>query len=160
MLDRVQAPQASIIAALQLLPPAMDSRAARVMLYAAGYQESSFHAVTQYAGGPARGWWEFEEGGATAGIFANDRLRPLAVAVCYARGVKPSVAGVQLCLAHDEVLAAAMARLLLASDPQALPAPIAEARALAWACYLRNWRPGRPRPERWGGSWDAALEAM
>lgn len=48
--------------ALRLLPPAMDTVKARVMLLAIGLQESAFAARRQAGNGPARGFWQFELG--------------------------------------------------------------------------------------------------
>jgi hypothetical protein len=61
-------------------------------------------------------------------------------------------------LVEDDVLAAGFARLGLWADPQPLPA-IGDVHG-GWDCYLRNWRPGRPRPEHWGDNYDAACAAV
>ena len=50
-------------------------------------------------------------------------------------------------LEYDDVLAAGVARLLLWTDPKALP-PVGDVDA-AWALYLRTWRPGKPKPDSW-----------
>jgi hypothetical protein len=61
-------------------------------------------------------------------------------------------------LAHDDVLAAAFARLLLWTDPQRLPS-LGDADG-AWALYLRTWRPGKPHPQTWPALYAQALAAV
>jgi hypothetical protein len=48
----------------------------------------------------------------------------------------------------------AFARLLLLTDPYSVP----DDAGSAWICYAdRLWRPGKPYPGKWAGSWAAAL---
>lgn len=132
--------------ALALLPAKMDTPAARVMLLAIGLQESRFQHRRQI-GGPARGFWQFEKGGGVRGVLLHASTREQAQSVCKARGVPATADAVYEALDKDDVLAAAFARLLLWSDPQALPT--VGATDAAWALYLRTWRPGRPHPQTW-----------
>lgn len=132
--------------ALALLPAKMDTPAARVMLLAIGLQESRFLHRRQI-GGPARGFWQFEKGGGVRGVLTHASTREHAQAVCKARGVLGTADAVYETLGKDDVLAAAFARLLLWSDPKALP-PI-NAEAAAWAVYQRTWRPGKPHSHTW-----------
>nr|WP_316904517.1 hypothetical protein [Ralstonia mannitolilytica] len=65
--------------ALAILPSAMDTREARVMLLAIGLQESRF-MLRRQVGGPARGFWQFEEGtkmsrGGVWGVYLHDSSR-------------------------------------------------------------------------------------
>lgn len=138
--------KAAINPALALLPANMDSPAARVMLLAIGLQESRFVHRRQI-GGPARGFWQFEKGGGVRGVLMHASTREQAQLVCKARGVPATADAVYEALDKDDVLAAAFARLLLWSDPKALP-PI-DAEAAAWSLYQRTWRPGKPHPEIW-----------
>ena len=57
-----------------------------------------------------------------------------------ARGVAPVSEPVYAAIEFDDVLAAALARLLLWSDPGKLPGK-GDTEA-AWQLYLRTWRPG------------------
>jgi hypothetical protein len=57
---------------------------------------------------------------------------------------------------NDDVLAAGLARLLLYTDPQRLPA--LGDREGAWQLYLRTWRPGKPHRRTWNGYYQRALE--
>ncbi|NMG64870.1 hypothetical protein GPA19_07920 [Azoarcus indigens] len=150
-------PLAAINQALALLPAVMDSPAARVMLHAIGYQESGFVHRRQVRG-PARGYWQFEQGGGVAGVLRHRASSALAAAVCAARCVPTTASGVYLALDQDDVLAAAFARLLLWTDPAPLPA-IGDIDA-AWALYAaprRTWSPGQPHPKRWPACYRQAL---
>jgi hypothetical protein len=132
--------------AFRLLPSKMNSEAARVMLYAIGLQESRFEHRRQI-GGPARGFWQFEKGGGVKGVLTHPSSRKYATAVCEVRGVSPTAEAAYPALERDDVLAAAFARLLLYTDPRALP-KIGDVQG-AWDYYIRNWRPGKPHPGSW-----------
>lgn len=162
-------------AALALLPSGLDTPAARVLLLAIGLQESGFEHRRQFVGkpprpiGPAKSFWQAEIGG---GMVRGVRLHPTTAgavrALCRARGVLADDAAIWNAIEHDDVLAAGLARLLLWSDPQPLPA-MGDVDG-AWALYLRTWRPGAwsrgdaaARTElraRWGRSYARALEAV
>lgn len=150
--------RASAIApALELLPAAMTSPEALVMLLAIGLQESRFQHRRQI-GGPARGLWQFERGGGVAGVLQHRATRDHAIRVCGARDVRPVPEQVYQRLEHDDVLAAAFARLLLWSDPRPLPA-IGEV-AGAWDLYIRTWRPGKPHRHTWDALYVEALSEV
>lgn len=148
--------------ALRLLPPAMDSKEARVMVYAIGLQESRFtHRAQVIDGGgkgPARGYWQFERGGGVTGVLRHPASRFWANSVCNARNIPAQPLNVWLALETDDVLAAALARLLLFTDPARLPA-VGE-QAESWGYYLRNWRPGKPHPRTWPECYETALKAV
>lgn len=139
-----------IPASYALLPEAMGKPEATHMLLAIGLQESRFEYRRQI-GGPARGFWQFENGGGFRGVLnhhssketANNLLQMLAYPT-------PEFES----LAHNDILACCFARLLLWTDAHALPAS-GEPDA-AWAYYIRNWRPGKPHPETWGAFWTQA----
>ena len=143
--------------ALLLLPAKMTSPAAEVLLLAIGLQESLLTHRRQI-GGPARGLFQFERGGGVAGVLRHPASREHAVRVCDARGVAPVPEQVYQRLEHDDVLAAAFARLLLYTDPARLPA-VGEVGA-SWDLYLRTWRPGRPHRHRWDALYAQAMEAV
>ena len=147
---------------LRLLPPAMDSTEARVLMYAIGLQESRFtHRAQVIDGGgkgPARGLWQFERGGGVAGVLRHPASRFWANSVCNARNIPAQPLNVWLALETDDVLAAALARLLLFTDPARLPAVGEQAEALRY--YLRNWRPGKPHPRTWPECYETALKAV
>lgn len=152
-----QAERYAIAPALDLLPDSMDSKEARCLLLAIGLQESGFQTRRQKRG-PARGLWQFERGGGVSGVLRHPASAALAKRVCAARGVTADSPSVYLLLEHDDILAAAFARLLLWTDPAPLPA-LGQADA-AWDYYESTWRPGKPHPERWAGHYAAALKAV
>jgi hypothetical protein len=148
---------AAIVPALALLPPAMDTPQARVLLLAIGLQESRFLHRRQI-GGPARGFWQFERNGGVRGVLTHPASRDDALRICAARHVAPVSATIHAALETDDILAAAFARLLLWTDPLRLPA--AGDADGAWALYLRTWRPGKPHPHTWPVLYAQALSAM
>lgn len=148
----------AITPALKLLPAYLDTPKARVMMVAIGYQESKFKVRRQYGNGPATGFWQFEQGGGVKGVCSHSASTELARQIVHARGCEFSPRAVWAQLETDDILAAVFARLLLLTDPKALPEVDAE--GPAWAYYLRNWRPGRPRPEDWHESHHIAREAV
>lgn len=145
-MQKLYAPNDAIAEGLKLLPAAMNSRKARVLMYAIALQESRFTHRRQI-GGPARGFWQFERGGGVRGVLSHPASSKHAGKVCAARNVKPTPIDVYPELEHDDVLAAAFARLLLFTDPSALP-EIGDVQG-SWDYYIRNWRPGRPHPKTW-----------
>ncbi len=139
--------QNAIDPGLAILPERMDTLPARLIMLAISGQEADFHHRWQVfdlsrpdAMGAARGLWQFERGGGVKGVLTHPASRGHAAAVCAARGVAPDVAAVYGRLHADDVLAAALARLLLWTSPAALPA-IGDEEG-AWQAYLREWRPG------------------
>ncbi|WMD23025.1 hypothetical protein RAS12_11825 [Achromobacter seleniivolatilans] len=140
--------------ALALLPAKMDTASARIMLLAIGLQESRFLHRRQ-VGGPARGFWQFEQSGGVRGVLTHSASRDFANAVCAARGVEPVTAAVYPALETDDVLAAAFARLLLWTDAGRLPSA-GDAQG-AWILYTRTWRPGKPHPQTWSAVYVQAV---
>jgi hypothetical protein len=140
---------------MQLLPAEMDSSQARVMLLAIGLQESRFEHTHQI-GGPAHGYWQFESGGGVKGVMTHPASEKHARSVCFDLGVPWARAQVFDAIEHDQVLACAFARLLLWTDPRALP-DLGDPDG-AWDCYIRNWRPGKPHPDTWPKFYQQALK--
>lgn len=149
--------------AMALLPARMDSDRVRVLLLAIGLQESRFQFRRQMGNGPARGFWQFEQGATASsgvrGVFnhalTGDTLRRIAVA----KGIQPTAAAIWAALETDDVLACVTARLLIYTDGPPLPA-LGDADG-AWRLYAdRCWRPGKPHPETWPANYAAALQAV
>lgn len=114
------------------------------MLLAIGLQESRFVHHRQLRGGPAKSFFQAEQGGGmVAGLlcYHDDSVRDLAHGLCAVRGVDPSPRPVWSAIEHDDVLAAGLARLLFWSDSAKLPA-LGDVEG-AWQPYLRTWRPGK-----------------
>lgn len=138
----------------QMLGPKYGGAHAETMLVAIALQESGLRNREQ-VGGPARGWWQFEVGG-VKGVLHHPQSSTKAAEVCKALHYPVDSVLVQRALSHNDILACAMARLLLWTDKSPLPTTEAD----AWSYYVRNWRPGRPRIERWGGCWEQAVDAV
>jgi hypothetical protein len=146
-----------IPAAFRLLPDEMGTPEAAAMLMAIAYQESDF-AARQQIGGPARGFWQFEMGGVLAVISPQSIRIPLNAALealRYPSGPKIPQTYYDA-IRHNDVLACVFARLLLWLHP--LPMPARQDVDGAWAMYLRQWRPGKPRPDDWASSWQRAWQ--
>jgi hypothetical protein len=140
--------------ALALLPKAMDTPQARVMLLAIGLQESRFLYRRQLVGspprpvGPAKSFWQGEKsGGLVHGVRVHADTRALAAKLYSARDAVATDTGIWDAIENDDVLAAALARLLLWSDPKPLPA-LGDAES-GWQLYVRAWRPGKPHRDTW-----------
>ena len=127
------------------------SKESAVMLLAIGLQESRFEYRYQVvqgkpgAKGLARGFWQFELGtvasrGGVWGVFLHLASYTLLTQVASQRGVALSPTNIWKAIEADDVLAAALARLLLWTDPKPLP-KLGDADG-AWQLYLRTWRPG------------------
>lgn len=150
--------------ALWMLPPAMTSLQARVLLFAIGLQESRFEHRFQVvqdkpdAKGPARGYWQFERGGGCKGVVNHAASRYWMAHVCQARDVPFNAAAIWNAIETDDVLAAAAARLLLFTDPKRLP-EVGDVGG-AWNLYLRTWRPGKPHPQTWPNLYMEAMRML
>ena len=143
--------------ALAMLPAQMTSPEADVMLLAIGLQESRFRHRRQIRG-PARGLWQFERGGGVRGVMKHPSSRAHARIVCVQREATYDASEVYNRLEHDDVLAAAFARLLLWTDAGELP-KLGDADS-AWVFYLRTWRPGKPHYHTWGDLYHEAHRAV
>jgi hypothetical protein len=133
-----------------------DDRA-RVLLVAIAGQESGMKSRRQ-SPGPARGWFQFEEAGGVAGVLKNPLTSAPAQNICAQLDIPPDVATVYEAIAWSDALSVAFARLLVWSDPAELP--VVGERDRAWQYYIRNWRPGRARPESWSDRYAVAVETI
>lgn len=143
--------------ALSLLPRAMDTAPARILLVAIALQESKLLHRAQI-GGPARGFWQFEAGGGVRGVLTHPSTRAhagnLLESMRYARGLSAD-AGLTA-IQHNDILACGFARLLLWTLPGALATTPDE----GWRQYLAAWRPGKPHPGTWAGHYATAVNAI
>lgn len=148
-----EVPRLAIQPAMDLLPKVMDSARARVMLLTIGMQESRFLYRRQMGNGPARGFWQFERGtqaskGGVWGVYLHKESRDHLKALCKVRKTDFDPDAIWRALEHDDVLAAGVARLLLWTDAQPLPA--VDDMEGAWKLYAdRAWRPGKPHKKTW-----------
>lgn len=146
-------PKDAVNESYKLLPMKMDSPFARINQAAIGQQESGYLVRRQYGNGPARGYWQFEEGGGVKGVMEHKSTAELSRSVCHARGVPFVRRTVWEALETDDVLAAAFCRLLMWTDSGKLPVSEAD----GWAMYIRTWRPGKPHIDKWPASWKFGL---
>lgn len=152
--------QGLIFQALDLLPFKMSSANARAEITAICLQESGLSTRRQYGNGPARGLAQFEKGGGVHGVMTHSASRDYARDVCEVLHVPFTETDVWQALEFNDVLALAFARLLLWTDPRALPAAVEGHEQAAWEYYYRNWRPGKPHRERWGDNWAQGCAAV
>ena len=130
--------------------PAFNTARARAMLVAIAWQESRLEYRHQLKG-PARGYWQFEQGGGLAGVVSHSATHDIAVALFEKFKIEYPQRFVAIEL--NDMLACCFARLLLWTDPQPLPPPGATAEDKAWDYYIRNWRPGKPHRNTWKEAW-------
>jgi hypothetical protein len=139
--------------ALRLLPARMDSIAARAFVVAVCLQESDLRHRRQKGGGPARGYPQFEISG-VAGVLTHRASADSANDLLARLDYPGAVGAVHAALEHNDVLAAAFARLLLWTIPVRLPLVVET--EFGWKQYLDAWRPGKPRPDDWPANYARA----
>ena len=134
---------------------AANDEAVQMVVTIAG-QESNWDARKQY-GGPARSYWQFEQGGGVWGVLNHASTSGMIREICTAIDIdtvdEPTI---YEAMAWSSFLGCAMARLLLLTDAAALPA-IGDVDG-SWDYYLRNWRPGAPHPETWPDKYKIAQD--
>lgn len=144
--------------AYTLLPAPMQSKRASAMILAIGLQESEFKHRRQMAGGPARGYTQFEMHGGILGVLKHPATKEHIRTVLAALNYDDDIVRSYLVIEHNDVLCAAYSRLLLWTDPHPLPDYGQDGRA--WEYYLRTWRPGLPHADKWSDNYNAAWEIV
>lgn len=129
----------------------------RSMLLSTAGQESLWQFRRQI-NGPARGFWQFEKGGALRGVMHHHATQARVQKICASLCIHLDEGSLFEAIAWNDHLATAMARLLLFTD--AAPLPTVGEQETAWQIYLRNWRPGRPRPETWPNRYQESCAAL
>lgn len=134
-----------------------DTFLARRFLLAIALQESGIAHRRQVGAsglenGPAVSFWQFEQGGGCAGVLRHQAAAPRMRGICADFNVEPTPAGLWEAIRYNDVVAAAAARLLIYTLPNALP----ETALAGWAQYTAAWRPGKPHPEKWSANWNLA----
>ena len=142
----------AIAPAMTLLPPRMDTVEARAMMIAIALQESGLRHRKQVAG-PAHGWWQFEPIG-VLGVTSHHATQALSESVVDAlvegrQSGHDRTTALYLAVRHNDVLAAAFARLYMWQWPDPLPSRDDGPEAW-WQQYIGIWRPGKPKR----GTWD------
>lgn len=131
---------------------------ARRFLLAIAQQESGQALEARYQSspgaspGPARGFWQFEQGGGVAGVLSHSSSSALASKVCASCIIVKQSSSVWRALEGHDLLATSFARLLILTHPKALPKTEQE----GWSQYINLWRPGKPHIEVWPGNWSRA----
>jgi hypothetical protein len=138
------------------------SDAARRLMLCIALQESGPNLEARYQNspaaspGPARGWWQFEQGGGVAGVLQHSASRTMAYEVCDHTVVVPQPAAVWRSIEGNDLLACCFARLLIWTDPKAIPTT----EEAAWNYYLNLWRPGKPHRSAWTPNWKTASDTV
>ena len=143
--------------AMALLPPKMTSDKATVMLLAIGLQESRLTHRKQI-GGPAKSFLQFESGGGVKGVMTHSASVASAKILCQALAVPFDRTSIFQAMEFNDVLAFGLGRLLLYTDPKALP-EIGDAQG-AWDLYQRVWRPGKPHRQTWDELYAVACKVV
>lgn len=132
---------------------------ARRFLLAVSAQELGSTLLPRYqnspstSAGPARGRWQFEQGGAVHGVFTHAASAGLIKAACAHFEVAYNEPAIWRAIEGHDLLAAVLARALLWTDPYSIPTT----QQPAWECYAdRLWKPGKPHPETWPDNWAMA----
>lgn len=135
---------------------------ARRFLLAIAQQESGPNLEARYQNspsatpGPARGFWQFEQGGGVAGVLRHNSCKAYAEALCRRCIVVASPGAVWRALEGHDLMAVGFARLLVLTTPKALPTAENE----GWSQYLDLWRPGKPHQAAWSGNWQRSASAV
>ncbi len=147
------------IATMRSVVGTPHSDQSRLLLLVTAGQESDWSSRRQIVAPgvppPARGFWQCEKGGAVIDVMARcpTQLR----AICAYLSIPYDIESIFEALAWNDLLALAIARLEYWLDPRVLPA-IGDVDG-GWAYYIRNWRPGAPRPKDWPAYYAAAMAA-
>lgn len=139
------------------LPSIPASVEEHTMLLAIAGQESNWTDRRQANSGPASSFWQFERGG-ILGVMRDDETSKSVAVLCGMAGIafQSTVIWRLMGTPEGDNFSAAMARLLLWSDPMPLP----KGEADSYLYYLGLWRPGAPSRERWAAVYPQAVEAI
>lgn len=146
-----------LLPSLSSIPSAIVSDKATLMLLAIAGQESGWTDRIQQPNGPARGFWQSEQGGMLKGVIGGP-FAPVLDNFLALYSIPTDIDLMFQALAWHDPLACLVARLGLLMDPSPLPS-IGDVDD-AWSTYQNNWRPGAPSRTRWGVVYPQALAAM
>lgn len=138
-------------------PAVLISQKASLLLLAIAGQEAGWTDRIQQPNGPARGFWQSEKGGMLKGVIGGPYAPVLDKFLSiYSLPADPNL--LFEALAWHDPLSCFVARLGLFMDPSSLPAVGNEDDA--WACYEKNWQPGKPSRSRWSAVYPQSLAAI
>ena len=135
---------------------------ARRFMLAIAQQESGQNLEARYQGspstspGPARGFWQFEQGGGVTGVINHKSSAPHCDKLCKALIIQKQPQACWRALEGHDLLATGFARLLIFTYPGALPTTQQQ----GWDQYMNLWRPGKPHQDTWAGNWSRADAAV
>ncbi len=133
------------------------SKEAEVLLLTTALQESGLVHRLQ-VGGPARSYWQFEQGGGVRNVVSSSASALKLSAVCQDLNIPFSESVIFEAMAWNDQLAVVMARLNYWLNP--LKLPDAQDVEGSWNYYVNTWHPGKPRKETWAGYHAQAYEAV
>lgn len=127
------------------------------MLLAIAGVESAWSQRTQQPVAYAHSFYQFERGG-VLGLMRDDETSKQVAVLCGMASVPFQSTAIWNYMAKPEAdnFSAAMARLLLWTDPRPLPKNEVD----GYQCYLRLWRPGAPYKDRWLSVYGQAVAAI
>lgn len=140
---------------LATFDPGVDSLEAELQLLATAIQESNLKARKQMPRGPARSLFQIESPTAYSVLNKWKPARDFCEALLLSTG---NLTDFSYMLKFSDAGACAIARGILRLDPRPLP-KIGD-QGGAWECYMRCWRPGKPRPEKWAATYKLAMESV
>lgn len=146
-----------ILPALEEADPILKTKnrtEAAVLLLAIAIQESALRYRRQLGDGPARGLFQMEPGDLAMLSLVMKKNREL-------RSILPTQDPKTMWAIledpENDKYGVFIARAALKTDVNPLP-KLGDVDA-AWDCYIKHWGPGKPRPEKWAMSYEAALGA-
>lgn len=141
-------------------PKMPDSPSLRVLMMAISGQEANWDERVQIGSGEARGLFQMELTD-ISDIMENSATKAFLETGLDAFGIKTKTAEhlFEIITAPEgDTLAAFLARLNLWADPW--PIPPYDDQDAQYEAYLRCWKPGTPRPNRWPGIYGQALATV
>lgn len=158
VVDTQDSLRTAILPAMTLLPERMASKEAYAMLLAIALQESRLDYRRQRPVAHARGYWQFERNGGVVGVLTHAQTKPFAREICARLDYDPHPTIIWEAIEDNDVLAAAFARLLLWTVPEALPSRLGH--SVGWNQYLKSWRPGKPHQHTWNAFFTEAWNTI
>lgn len=128
-------------------------------LLAIALQETALDYRAQLGDGPARSFYQFEQGNEANGLIGlllSEKAHPTAYEMTTMLGYKWNFDYLYKAIEFADDLATVYARLLLHTDPRQLKVD----EEWMWQIYYDCWRPGKPSRDRWKTSWRTAVNTF
>jgi hypothetical protein len=133
--------------------PHATSVAAKRMLLATAFVESGLRNRRQIGNGTAKSFWMFER--VTIQhllVTTHNHVGSILRKACNFHNCAIDSIQIHSCIEGHDDLAVILARLLMHSKDY--PIPLSQKDSYNY--YIRTWKPGRPRPERWDAAYTLA----